>query len=123
MTKPLTSLPHYAPPPSLQASVAAGLAPLGVLLAFTLLVLRLIDADSALAALLALSVWVAVELHRFQRATDRYNADYAARHLAPRSSQTLRVLAADATLPPDTRAFVQRYVDAGCTVLRDGQVV
>lgn len=117
------SLPPYNPPSARHAAVAAGCAPLGVLLAFTLLVLRVIDADTTLAALLALTVWVVVELHRFQRAIDRYNADYAGRHLAWRTPQTLRLLAADPQLAQPTRAYVQHYLDSGCQVLRDGQAV
>lgn len=119
-TSPL--LPPYSPPPSRQASMAAGLSPLLVLLAFTMLVLRLIEADTALATLLALGVWVAVELHRFQRATDRYNADYARRHLDWRAPHLLQAVAADPAQHAPTRAFVQHYLAAGRTVLRDGQV-
>lgn len=115
-------LPPYQPPPSRHAAMAAGLSPLLVLLSFTLLVLRLIEADTALATLLALAVWVGVELHRFQRATDRYNAAFARDHLDGRPTLLLRQWVADPALSAPTRGFVQRYLAAGCTVLRDGQV-
>ena len=118
------TLPPYTPPPAQQACVAAALAPLGVLGLFTALMCRLVDADTVLFCLALLTVWVVVELHRYQQAIDGYNADYVQRHLAWRSAASLQALAgAAAGRHEPTRAFVQRYLDAGCRLRRDGQAV
>jgi len=117
------TLPRYAPPLTQRAVVAAGAAPLAVLLAFTLVVTRLIDADTGLAALAASALWVAAEMHAHQRRVDGYNADYVQRHLAWRSSATLHALADRTATDPATRDFVQRYVDAGRRLRPDGPVL
>jgi hypothetical protein len=117
------TLPAYSPPECPRTCLAVALAPLGVLLAFTAVVTRLIDADTGLAILAASGVWVAHEMHQFQKIIDGYNADYVARQLAWRSPATLSALAGDARLAAPTRAFVQRYLDAGRVLLRDGQSV
>lgn len=113
-------LPAYSPPESLQANVAAALAPLAVLLAFTAVVTRLIEVDTGLAVLMACAVWVVVEMHRYQRRIDGYNADYVARHLVCRSTATLQAIADDPRLTAATREFVQRFIDAGGVLLHDG---
>jgi hypothetical protein len=113
-------LPRYAPPLTHHATVAAGLAPLAVLLTFTLVVTRLIDADTGLAVLAASTLWVAIEMHAHQRRLDSYNADYVQRHLAWRTSATLRALANSEVTDPATRDFVERYVDAGRRLRPDG---
>jgi hypothetical protein len=115
----MTLLPDYTPPPALHASVAAGLAPLGVLLSFVLVVERLIALDTALAALAGCTVWVAVELHRYQRALDGYNAEYVCRHLGWRAPATLAGLAAHPRTSAATRDFVQRFIDDGCALRPD----
>ena len=115
------TLPAYAPPDARRTCVAVALAPLLVLAAFTAVVTRLADADTGLALLLASGIWVVHEMHVFQRRIDAYNADYVQRHLAWRAPATLASLAADPALPAPTRGFVQRYVDAGHVLLRDGQ--
>jgi len=116
-------LPDYDPPSAQRASVAAGLAPLFVLLAFTLIVSRAIDPDTGFAVFLACIVWVGYEVHDFQQAIDRYNAGYVQAHLAWRSSTALQALVDrdDAHVP--TREFVHRFVAAGRVLLRDGQSV
>jgi hypothetical protein len=111
-------LPRYAPPLTQHATVAAALAPLVVLLAFTLVVTRLIDADTGFAALGASALWVAIEMHAHQRRLDGYNADYVLQHLVWRSSTTLAALAE--TTDPATRDFVERYIDAGRRLRPDG---
>ncbi|MBL8352062.1 MAG: hypothetical protein JNL87_17335 [Burkholderiaceae bacterium] len=117
------SLPAYLPPESNRTQLAVALAPLLVLAAFTAVVTRLIDPDTALVWLAACAVWVVHEMHEFQKTIDGYNADYVGRHLAWRSPATLSALAADAGLTTATREFVQHYLDAGRVLLRDGQSV
>jgi len=116
------TLPTYDPPSSQRATVAAGLAPLLVLLTFVLIVSRAIDVDTGLAIFLASAVWVVVEMDGFQRAMDQYNASYVESHLAWRSSDTLREWAGAAAADPGTRDFVQRFLDSERVLLRDGQL-
>jgi hypothetical protein len=116
-------LPDYDPPSDRRAGVAAGLAPLFVLLAFTLLVSRVIDPDTGFAVFLACTVWVAYEMHDHQRRIDAFNAEYVASHLAWRSSAALEALVAGAEVHAPTREFVQRFLSAGRVLLRDGQSV
>jgi hypothetical protein len=115
-------LPDYAPPDAARASIAAGVAPLMVLLVFVLVVSRLMTIPAAFALLGTATLWVAWELHRFQRMMDAYNRRYTASHLAWRTSDALLALvdAEDAHQP--TRRFVHAYVAAGRRTLRDGQV-
>jgi hypothetical protein len=115
------TLPAYIPPESARTCLAVAMAPLAVLLAFTAVVTRLIDADTGLAILAACGVWVIHEMHDFQRTIDGYNTDYVDRHLAWRSAATLDALAGDGRLPAPTREFVQQYVAAGRVLLRHGQ--
>jgi hypothetical protein len=117
------TLPAYDPPESQRTCLAVALAPLLVLLAFTAVVTRLIDADTGLAILAASGVWVVHEMHGYQKTIDGYNADYVRRHLAWRSAGTLATLAGEAQLNTPTRDFVQRYLAAGQVLLRDGQTV
>ena len=81
-----TLLPDYAPPHSRRAAVAVGLAPFVVLLAFTLIVCGLIDADTGFAVFVACTAWIVVELYRYQKTLEGYDLDYAQQHLAWRSS-------------------------------------
>ena len=107
------TLPRYSPPMTLSASLAAGLAPLAVLLAFVLIVTRVIDVDTGLAVFAACALWVAAEMQGYQRTLDAYNAGYVAQHLAWRGSDTLAALAAHERTDPATRDFVQGYVIEG----------
>lgn len=116
------TLPTYNPPSSQRASVAAGVAPLLVLLTFVLIVSRAIDVDTGLAVFLACAVWVVVELDGFQRAIDSYNASFVESHLAWRSSDTLREWANLADADAGTRDFVQSFLDSERVLLRDGQL-
>jgi hypothetical protein len=116
------TLPTYNPPSSQRASVAAGVAPLLVLLTFVLIVSRAIDVDTGMAAFLACAVWVVVEMDGYQRAIDTYNESFVESHLAWRSSDTLRDWARAASADPDTREFVQRFLDSERVLLRDGQL-
>jgi hypothetical protein len=116
------TLPTYEPPSSQRATVAAGAAPLLVLLTFVLIVARAIDVDTGMAVFLASAVWVVVEMDGFQRAIDDYNAQFVVSHLAWRSSDTLREWAGMPAADPATRDFVQRFLDSERVLLRDGQL-
>jgi len=118
-TRPL--LPEYSPPNHQPALLAVGLAPLLVLLTFTGVVTRLMDLSTALAVFAACTVWVVHEMHVYQFGVDSYNADYVARHLAWRSSDSLLALAHTPGTPEPTAAFVGRFVAAERVLLRDGQ--
>jgi hypothetical protein len=115
-------LPRYDPPDARRACVAVGFGPLLILLGFTLLVARVIEPDTTFALFLACVVWVLWEMHDFQRATDRYNAEYAERHLRWRSSEALLALVAAEGMHEPTREFVLRFVEGGRVVRADGQL-
>jgi hypothetical protein len=119
----MLKLPDYAPPNTQRALVAVALAPLIVLLAFTLIVTRLIDPDTGFAWFAACSIWVVYEMHDYQRIIDAYNAQYVTAHLSWRSSQALAALVAVEGTAAPTRDFVLRFIDAGRVLLRDGQRV
>jgi hypothetical protein len=115
-------LPDYVPPDAARAALAAGVAPLVVLLVFVLVVARLMTIPAAFATLTTVTLWVAWELHLFQRRTDAYNRRYTAAHLDWRTSAALLALVdADGAHAP-TRRFVHTYLAAGRRTLRDGQV-
>lgn len=111
----------YSPPDARRANVAVGLSPLIILVAFTLIVTRLIDADTGLAIMGACTVWVVYEMHDYQRSIDDYNEEYVASHLAPWSSATLQTMVSTEPVHVPTRNFVMRFVAAGRVLLRDGQ--
>ena len=113
-------LPDYDPPSAQRAAVAAGLAPLLVLLAFTLIVTGLMQVDTGLAVFAACTVWVVYELHQYQGQIDTYNQRYVHAHLAWRSPAMLHSLS-DVAHPP-TREFVHRFIAAEGILLRDGQL-
>lgn len=113
-------LPDYSPPSAQRASVAVGFAPLIVLVSFTLLVSRLIDADTAFATFLACTIWVTHEMNDFQRHIDAYNASYVRRHLEWRSTEALQALALRDDTSAATREFVMRFIGSGRVVLLDG---
>jgi hypothetical protein len=106
-------LPEYSPPHAMSACVAVATSPLLVLMGFVLVVWQVIDTDTALALVVACTVWVLAEMHGYQRHIDLYNADYVACHLSWRSSATLKVLAAQAEVSIQTRDFVLAYVHSG----------
>jgi len=106
-------LPAYSPPPATTAIVAVALSPVLVLLTFTGVVSQLLDTDTALAIVVACTVWVMAEMHLYQRHLDAYNADYVSCHLSWRSSATLSVLAEQADTSIETRDFVLAYVHGG----------
>lgn len=115
-------LPDYLPPEAHRAALAAGLAPLLVLGVFVLVVTKLMSPPAAFALLATTTLWLAWEMHTFQRAIDDYNRGYIDAHLTWRSSDTLLALVAAADADPPTREFVQRFVASGRRTLRDGQV-
>jgi len=116
------SLPAYAPPASQRAAMAAGLAPLLVLGTFTLIVSQVIAVDTGMAVFACCTLWVMWELHEFQRNIDAYNHDYAASHLAWRSTTSLQHWLENAQGEAGTREFVSRFLAADRSVLRDGQL-
>lgn len=105
--------PEYRPPHLRPATMAAGAAPLLVLLAFVLLVGRWVEPDTALTSLAALALWVAVELHRYERGLRDYDRRYAARHLDGQPEPRLRAWAEAPELDAATREVVQRYLEGG----------
>jgi hypothetical protein len=114
-------IPEYSPPNEQRAALAIGLAPILVLLTFTLIILGWIAPDTGIAAFLAFAVWVAYEMTVYQRTLDAYNLEYASRHLQWRSPDALAVLSTQRDLAPPTREFVDRYVRAERSVKRDGE--
>lgn len=116
-----SALPEYRPPGAQRAGLAAGVAPLLVLLSFTLTVIQLIEVDTAFAIFAACTVWVVHEMNCYQKTIDGYNAEYVSRHLAWRSSSHLQEVAADHRVSEPTRAFVGSFLQAQRVLLRDGQ--
>ena len=114
-------LPEYSPPNEQRAALAIGLAPILVLLTFTMIVLGWIAPDTGIAAFLAFAVWVAYEMTIYQRTLDAYNLEYASRHLQWRSADALATLSSQGDLPPPTRQFVGQFIRAGRAVRRDGE--
>ncbi len=115
-------LPPYEPPAGKRAAVAAGAAPVLVLLTFVLIVTGLIQVDTGFAAFAACTVWVVYEMHDFQKHIDGYNQGYVDAHLAWRSAATLQASIAHPAALPATREFVGRYLAAERVLLRDGQL-
>jgi hypothetical protein len=105
-------LPDYHPPSDQRASIAVGLAPLFVLIAFAAIVTRVIDADTGFAIFVACTLWVVFEMHHYQTTIDRYNQEYVEANLSWRSPATLQSLAAAAGTPEPTREFVERFLSA-----------
>ena len=114
-------LPDYSPPNEKRAALAVALAPLCVLVVFTLIVLQVIDPDTGIAAFVACTVWVVYEMSVYQRTLDRYNGEYASRHLQWRSQESLVAITVEDHLAPTTRDFVRRYIRADRQVRRDGE--
>lgn len=114
------NLPAYEPPNAQRASLAAGTAPLFVLLIFTLIVTRLIDAETGFAAFVACTVWLVHEMHEYQKTIDGYNEEYVSRHLSWRTSETIESMLSTEPARSPTREFVQRFLRAGRVVERDG---
>jgi hypothetical protein len=75
-----TLLPDYDPPHAKRAAIAVGVAPVIVLLAFTLIVCGLIDVDLGFALFAGCTAWVVLEMHRYQKTIDSYHDEYANSH-------------------------------------------
>lgn len=103
-------LPEYLPPDHRSASLAAGIAPLVVLLSFTLLIVRWIDVAALFAIATTLALWVATALTRYQRELDDYNDSYVRRHLQWRSAPALTDLVHAPGVTEPTRDFVEHYL-------------
>ena len=112
-------LPDYHPPSDQRASLAVGLAPLFVLIAFAAIVTRVIDPDTGFAIFVACTLWVAYEMHAYQTSVDDYNQQYVETHLAWRSPASLETIAGDDLNPEPTRQFVHRFLTSGGEPLRD----
>jgi hypothetical protein len=115
-------LPEYRPPAGQRAAMAAGLAPLLVLVTFTLIVSGALAVDTGMAVFAASTCWVVYELTDFQRSIDTYNCDYATSNLAWRSSAMLQAWLAAPRADPATSEFVLRFLASDRAVLRDGQL-
>ena len=105
-------LPDYRPPSDQRASIAVGLAPLFVLIAFAAIVTRVIDPDTGFAIFVACTLWVVFEMHQYQTTVDRYNQEYVEANLCWRSPTTLESIATAPATPEPTRDFVQRFLSA-----------
>ncbi len=115
-------LPAYEPPHHRRTALAVGIAPLVVLLVFTGIVMHWVAVDTGLAILLACTVWVAHEMHVFQRAVDVYNAEYVSRHLQWRRSETIAELMDSPATGAPARAFATRFLDCDRELLADGRL-
>ena len=115
-------LPDYEPPNHRRTALAVGLAPLIVLLVFTGIAIGWLAVDAGLAVLLACPLWVAHEMHGFQRDVDAYNADYVQRHLQWRRSDTIAELMASPATGEPARAFASRFLEADRVLLPDGRL-
>ncbi len=115
-------LPEYDPPHHRRTALAVGLAPLIVLLVFTGIVMRWVAVDTGLAVLLACTLWVAHEMHGFQRAVDAYNAEYVTRHLQWRRDETIAELIASPATTAPARAFATRFLECDRVLLADGRL-
>jgi hypothetical protein len=113
-------LPRYEPPCDRHAAVAAGVAPLIVLLVFTAVVARWMDVDTAAAIVLASAVWVIHELTAYQRRLDDYNRDFSRRHLRRLSPQALLHWAEAEDTPDTTRDLIRSHLAADGTCRPDG---
>jgi hypothetical protein len=82
-------LPAYEPPSDRRASLAVGLAPVFVLVVFSLIVSGLIAFDTGVAIFLACTVWVVYEMLDYQRAVDADHQQCVQGHPAWRSSEAL----------------------------------
>ncbi|MFI4929850.1 MAG: hypothetical protein ACHP83_06400 [Burkholderiales bacterium] len=82
-------LPAYEAPSDRRASLAVGLAPVFVLVVFSLIVSGLIAFDTGVAIFLACTVWVVYEMLDYQRAVDAYHQQCVQGHSAWRSSEVL----------------------------------
>jgi hypothetical protein len=69
----MTSLDAPEPPSDRRASMAVGLAPVFVVVVFSLVVSRLIAFDAGVAIFLACTAWVVWEMLDYQRAVDAYH--------------------------------------------------
>ena len=107
-------LPAYEPPSDRRASVAVGLAPVFVVVVFTLIVSGLIAFDTGVAIFLACTVWGVYEMLDFQRAVDAYHQQCVQGHPAWRGAETLDALAPDAR--PEDGEFVRSFIGAGRTL-------
>jgi hypothetical protein len=104
-------LPAYEPPSDRRASVAVGLAPVFVVVVFTLIVSRLIAFDTGVAIFLACTVWVVYEMLDYQRAVDAYHQQCVQGQPAWRGSEALDALALDAT--PEDGEFGRSFIGTG----------
>jgi len=70
-------LPAHEPPSDQRASLAVALAPIFVVVVFSLIVSGLIAFDTGVAIFLACTVWVVHEMLDYQRAIDDYQQQWA----------------------------------------------
>ncbi len=89
---------------------------------FTAIVVQWLAPDIGLAVLAACTLWVAHEMHVFQRAVDAYNADYVRRHLQGRGDDTLATLIDSPATGEPARAFALRFLACDRVLLSDGRL-
>jgi hypothetical protein len=104
-------LPAYEPPSDRRASVAVALAPVFVLVVFSLIVSGMIAFDTGVAIFLACTVWVVYEMLDYQRAVDAYHQQCMQGDPAWRSAEALDAPAQDAK--PESDDFVRGIIGAG----------
>jgi hypothetical protein len=106
-------LPAHEPPSDRRASMAVGLAPVFVLVVFSLIASGLIAFDTGVAIFMACTVWVVYEMLDYQRAVDAYHQQCMQGHPAWRSSEALSALALTQDVETESGAFVRGFIDAG----------
>ena len=97
-------LPAHEPPSDKRASLAVGLAPIFVVVVFSLIVSGLIAFDSGVAIFLACTVWVVYEMLDYQRAVDAYQQQSVQAHPQWPGSEALDASAPTFDANPDSGA-------------------
>jgi hypothetical protein len=110
-------LPAYEPPSDKRASVAVALAPVFVVVVFSLIASGLIAFDTGVAIFLGCNAWVVYEMLDYQRAVDAYNQQCMQTHWVWRGPEALEALAQD--LEPVASDFMRGFVGAGPGLLPD----
>ncbi|MBE7416569.1 MAG: hypothetical protein HS128_02275 [Ideonella sp.] len=93
--------PPHEPPSDRRASVAVGLAPVFVLVVFSLIISGAIAFDTGLAISLACTAWVVYEMSAYQRAIDAFNLRSVQDERVWRNSALLQAVADAAGAEPE----------------------
>jgi hypothetical protein len=116
----MSTFPNYEPPDTSSTEITVGVAPILVLLGFTLIVARLLDPMIGLFGAIVLTVAVIHEMTIYQRVMDAYSFEYGRLHLEGRSTELMHRFVKDDANHLPTRIFIARYIAAEYKVLRDG---